>query len=200
MICDRITIGSQADCEDLPEGGTRARLILINYRDVVSITEDNNGIITSIELEDGKTGYEFLGFRADIKKVDSVFKTVLKGRFKHSVGFVIYERTQVQKNNVKALAKGRFIAIIENRGKGENSIEVVGKNVGLRIVGGVIRDAYDNSGMFVMQLQTPDNDAEFEKKLPQNLGYSYEEGLIIISVILGAELETFDDSFDDSFG
>jgi hypothetical protein len=193
MNCGRIGSGSEPDCDDLPEGGTRARLILMNYKDVARIYE-NNGVITSIELVPGKRAYEFLGFRSDVKKIDEVAKTVLKSRFKHSVGFVVYELDQLQKNNIKRLVKGRFIGIIENRGKDENSIEVVGKNVGLSVVGGVIRDAHSNGGFYVINLATPDNGKEFEKKLPQNLGYSYGEGLTIIDGLLNPYpiVETFD--------
>lgn len=183
MSCGRIDRGSEPDCDNLPEGGTRARLILMNYRDVESIDE-TNGVITAINLTPGAQAYEFLGFRTDVKKSDDVVKTVLKSRFKHNVGFVVYELDQLQKNNIKALVRGRFIAIVENRGQDENSVEVVGKNVGLRIVGGTIRDAHENGGFFIINLATPENNAEFEKKLPQNLGYSYGEALAIIDGLL----------------
>lgn len=184
MSCGRINIGSEPNCDDLPEGGTRARLILFNYRDVESIEEDENGIITAINLTPGTQAYEFLGFRTDVKKEDGVIKTVRKSRFKHSVGFVVYENDQLQKNNIKALVRGRFIAIVETRGQDENSVEVVGKHVGLRIVGGTVRDAHENGGFFVINLSTPDGTAEFETKLPQNLGYSYGEALAIIEGLL----------------
>lgn len=184
MSCGRITFGSSADCNDLPEGGTRARLILMNYADVESIEEDDNGIITAINLVVGTQAYEFLGFRADVKKDDGVIKTKRKNRFSHSIGFVIYEDDQLQKNNIKELAKGRFIAIAENNGKDENSIEVVGRNVGLRSAPGVVRDAHENGGMFLLTLRTPNNGHEFEKKLPQTLGYSYGEALVIIDGLL----------------
>lgn len=183
MSCGTITRGSQPDCDNLPLAGTRARLILINWTDVVEIEEDENGIITSITLAEGCFAYEFLGFRKDVSKSESVIKTSKKNRFRHSVGFVVYEVDQIQKNNVKRISKGRFIAIVEGNGKDENSIEVLGKNVGLEIVGGVIRDAYTTSGVFTIDLQTPGN-PEFEKKLPQNLGYSYGEALIIIENLL----------------
>src|SRR5688572_16959037 len=112
MACGKINTGSSPDCNDLPEAGTQARLILINFREIESIEEDENGIITAINLLEGCFGYEFLGFRSDVKKVDGVVKTKRKNRFAHNVGFVIYEVDQEQKNNIKRLAKGRFLAII----------------------------------------------------------------------------------------
>jgi hypothetical protein len=83
------------------------------------------------------------------------------------------------------LVRGRFLAITESKGKEENSIEVLGKECGLAIVGGLIRDAQENGGMFTINLATPDNGVEFERKLPQNLGATYEDGLIIIEGLLG---------------
>ncbi len=184
MSCGRITRGSDAECDNLPESGTRARLILINYRDVESIEEDENGIITAINLIDGTFGYEFLGFRSDVQKIDGVVRTKKKNRFSHEVSFIVYELDQLQKNNIQRMARGRFLAIAENRGQDENSIEVLGKNVGMQLVGGVIRDAHENGGLFTLQLSSPQNGIEFETKLPQTLGYSYDEALIIIDNLL----------------
>lgn len=184
MGCGKIDRGSNPDCDNLPEGGTKARLVLLNYRDVESIEETVDGIITAINLVPGTFGYEFLGFRTDVKKSEGVLKTQRKNRFFHNVGFVIYEVDQVQKNNIKRLTKGRFIAIVENKGQDENSVEVLGKNVGLSIVDGVVRDAYENGGLFIINLDTPQSGGEFETKLPQTLGFSYEEAQIIIDGLL----------------
>lgn len=189
MSCGRITKGSVPICDELPEGGTRARLILINWDDVRFIFE-NNGVITSIELYPGKVAYEFLGFNADVKKSDDVVKlTTLKSRFRHATSFIIYENDQPQKTNIKGLVKGRFLAITESKGHEDNCIEVLGRDCGIAIVGGVIRDAYENGGMFTINLSTPDNGVEFERKLPQTLSATYEEGLVIIEGLLN----NFDD-------
>lgn len=211
MSCGSITRGSDVeDCNDLPEGGTEARLILFNWDDILLILESNGeggtsgnvwgpefddtfgpvvtvatgtGVITQIILYPGKKGYEFIGFRNDVKKSDEVVKHAnLKNRFRHACSFVVYEVDQVQKNNLRDLVKGRFLAIVENKGKDENSLEVLGKTCGLSIVGGLIRDA--SSGVFIISLATPDNGIEFERKLPQNFGDSYATGLEMIGVLL----------------
>lgn len=168
--CGSITRGSQADCNNIPDGGTRARLILFNYDDVVEMTEDDDGNIIDIILAEGAYGYEFLGFRNDVKKSEEVIKPEVGiAKFKHNTGFVVYENTQIQKNNVEALARGRFIAVSENKGKNENVFEVVGKGVGLEIVAGPIRNAHENGGFFVISLSTPDDQNELENRLPQTL-------------------------------
>lgn len=192
MACGAITRGSEADCDNIPEGGTRARLLLANYDQVASYTEDADGNITDVELVNGAYLYEFLGFRNDVKKSEEVIKPdVGIPKFKHNIGFVVYENTQIQKNNVENLARGRFVAFAENKGKDENVFEVVGKGVGLEIVAGPIRNAHENGGFFVISLSTPDDQGELESRLPQTLqipgsGSIYENNLAFLEGLLPA--------------
>lgn len=190
MACATIDRGSSADCDNLPEGGTRARLLLANYDDVIAYTEDVNLNITDIELAVGAFLYEFLGFRNDVKKSEEVIKPdVGIAKFKHNVGFVVYENTQIQKNNVEKLTRGRFVAIVENKGKDDNVFEVVGKGVGVEIVAGPIRNAHENGGFFVISLSTPDDQGELETQLPQTLqvagsGSIYANTLAFLETLL----------------
>lgn len=178
MACGAITRGSQADCLDIPEGGTRARLILMNYDEVAGYTEDADNVITDIDLTPGAFAYEFLGFRNDVKKSEDVIKPEVGiAKFKHNIGFVVYENTQVQKNNVENIARGRFVAIVENKGKDSNVFEVVGKGVGVEIVAGPIRNAHENGGFFVLSLSTPDDQNETESQLPQTLQIAGSESI-----------------------
>lgn len=186
MSCGRITRGSAVEDCDVPEGGTRARLVLINYRDITQMYVNDQGKIISIGMRSGTVGYEFLGFRNDIKKSEEAVKREQsKQRFTHSVGFVIYEVDQPQKVNIKNIARGRFVAIVENKGQDADSIEVLGKECGLQIIDGQIRNAHENGGVFIINLATPGNGVEFERKLPQTLGTSYNDGLDIIEIVLG---------------
>lgn len=168
--CGAISRGSSADCNNIPDGGTRARLILFNFADVLNIVEDDDNNVTDIELVDGATGYEFLGFRNDVKKSEEVIKPDTGiAKFKHAVGFVVYENTQIQKNNIENIVRGLFIAVVENKGKNDNVFEVVGGGVGLSIVAGPIRNAHENGGFFVISLATPDDEGDLENHLPQTL-------------------------------
>lgn len=196
-----INMGSEIlECDDLPPSGTRARLILINYVDIQKIYYSDIGVIVSVEMKAGKVGYEFTGFRSDVKKSEEVVKRqVSNKRFKHNVGFVIYDQTQIQKSNIRNVIRGRFVAIVENHGQNANSVEVLGKDCGLEIVGGVIRNAHEDGGYFIINLSTPDNGVEFERKLPQNLGISYENAQEIIDDILSLGEGIFDDTFDLTF-
>ncbi|HET7898610.1 MAG TPA: hypothetical protein VFL47_13085, partial [Flavisolibacter sp.] len=142
----------------------------MNYDEVAGYTEDSDNNITDIDMAGGAYAYEFLGFRNDVKKSEEVVKPeVGVPKFKHNVGFVVYENSQLQKNNVENIARGRFVAIVENKGKDENSFEVVGKGVGVEIVAGPIRNAHENGGFFVISLSTPDDQGELEPQLPQTL-------------------------------
>jgi len=79
--------------------------------------------------------------------------------------------------------------VVENKGKSADSIEVIGKEVGLEIVAGVIRNAHENGGFFVISLSTPDDQGELEGKLPQTLlvaGESYADNLTYLEGLLPA--------------
>jgi len=217
-----IDMGSDPECE-LTQSGTRARLILINFSDIEKIYTNDDGKIVNIATEgelgggialdapldapfteeSGVDAFEFLGFRNDVKKSDEVVKKENKTkRFKHHVSFVIYQDEQTQKNNIRDLARGRFLAIIENKGKTEDSIEVLGKECGLEIVGQQIRNAHEAGGFFTISLSTPDNGVEFERKLPQTLGINYLHGISIIDDLLGegvVDTGIFDESFDETY-
>lgn len=191
--CSSIDRGSSADCDNLPVGGTEARLILINTDDIEGYTEDADGNITDITLEASATGFEFTGFRNDMVATQEVLTPdVGPSRFKHGVGLKIYELTQLQKNNIEKIARGNVVAIIENRGKDENSHEVFGKGVGLQIVPQVIRNAHENGGLYVLNLATPDGEGLTEPKLPQTLKVTagsatqYAANLAFIETIIPA--------------
>lgn len=185
MSCGTITQGADTDCDDIPEAGTRARLILMNYDEVEEILIEN-GRVVDITMQSGKIAYEFTGFRNDLQKTEDVVeKDGLKNRFGHALRFVVYDDTQEQKTNLENIGKGRFIAITERLGKGPDALEVLGKDVGLEIKVGTIRDAYENGGLFVISLNTPDNGDEFEQYLPKSFGNDYTDGLDKIDILLG---------------
>lgn len=188
MSCGTIDRGSSANCEDLPKGGTRPRIVVINMDDIDGdFEEDADGRITGITLVDGAFAYEFTGFRNDAKTSEEIIKPDTGiPMFKHMLGWVIYERTQLQKNNIENLARGRFVVIMENKGKDDDSVIVLGAGVGVAAVPQVIRDAYANGGFYTVSFSTPDDEGELEPKLPQSLGTNYEDAISIIAGLLPA--------------
>lgn len=185
--CIHIEIGSEPTCPT-PVGGTRARAAAINFDDLdddTPFTYDSEGKITAINLKVGKMAYLFTGFRNDVKKTDEVINPgVGLNQFKHGGGWVIYERTQEQKNNIEKLARGKFVLVLENKGKDADALEVLGSKCGVEIVAGPIRNAHENGGFFIMNFATIDG--EFEPKLPQTLGATYAAGVTILENLLGS--------------
>lgn len=170
MSCGTITIGSSPSCTDPLKSGTEPRLYLFNYQDVVTVTESTStpNLLTAFTLASNTVAHVFEGYKQDVKPTQEVIAPSNgANQFKHSLGFVVYEITQLQKNNLQRLAKGRFIAVVENKGKESEAFEVYGLGSGLEIVPGVARDSYANGGGYIIQLATPEN--EFEPMLPQTI-------------------------------
>lgn len=158
MSCGSITIGSSADCDNLPLGGTKARAVVFNYEDIEGYTYDVDGNVDGITLISGAIGYEFTGLRSDIKNSEEVVKPDIGiTQFKHNFGMTIYERTQDQKNNVEKLARGLFVVIVENKGLDDDSFEVLGIGVGMELNAGPIRNAHENGGYFILSFSTPED-------------------------------------------
>lgn len=179
-------MGSSLNCDEIPAGGTRPRVGVLNYDDVSSVTANADGRITSITLVPGAQGYVFTGFRSDVQKSEEVANPGIGlNQFRHLVRWVIYERTQEQKNNIERLAKGRFIVVAENRGKDDDAVEVYGIGVGVEIVAGPIRNAFENAGVFVLPFATPEG--EFEPKLPQSLGTDYSNAQTLFDSLFPGE-------------
>lgn len=170
MGCGTITLGSLPDCDQPLRAGSIPRLLLINYDDVVSVTQSSStpNLLTAITFATNTVAHVFNGFKQDIKPTQEVIAPGNgSNQFKHAVSFVVYEINQSQKNNLQRLAKGRFIAVVENKGKTEDAFEVYGLGSGMEIVPGVARDTYANGGGYLISLAT--SDQEFEPKLPQTL-------------------------------
>jgi hypothetical protein len=170
MGCGTITIGSRADCETPLKAGTRSRLFLLNYDDLISTTASTStpNLLTALTLATNTVSFLFEGYKQDVKPSQEIIAPSNgSNQFKHSVGFIVYEISQTQKNNLQKLAKGNFIAIVENKGKSVDAFEVYGLGSGMEIIPGVARDSYANGGGYIIQLATPDS--EFEPKLPQTL-------------------------------
>lgn len=170
MSCGTITIGSSPSCTDPLKSGTIPRLYLFNYDDVVSVTESATtpNLITAITLASNTVAHVFEGYKQDVKPTQEVIAPGNgANQLKHGLGFIVYEITQLQKNNLQKVIKGRFIAAVENKGKENEAFEVYGLGSGMEIVPGVARDSYANGGGYIIQLATPEN--EFEPLLPQTI-------------------------------
>lgn len=161
-LCAEIGLGGSFVCPP-PSGGTRATIVLYDIDNIEGYTEVS-GKITAIDVAAGKYGYKFSGGGSAFKNSEVVGRSATTGMatYKHSITFVLYERTQAVKDNLAAIANGRFVAVLFLNGLDADSIVLAGKNVGLELAPGTIRDAFVNDGLFVLNLKTPDGDTENE--------------------------------------
>lgn len=168
MSCGTITKGASASCTSPLKSGTKPRLLLANYDDVLSVTESAStpDLITAITMATNTVFYVFEGYKQDVKPTQEVIDSGSgQNLFSHKVSFVVYDISQTQKTNLQRMAKGRFVAVLENKGKGSDSFEVYGLGSGMELVPGLVRDPLANGGGYLINLSTADG--EFEPKLPQ---------------------------------
>lgn len=182
-------MGNSADCEALPAAGTRPRAIVYNYNDWQEPTVVN-GKITAINLADGATGFEFNGLESAFKKSQDFARSAGTGlgSYKHKATLVLYDREQTTKDEVvKKFGNGRFIMVLFNRGSDADSIELAGRDVGLRLVPGVIQDSYANDGLFVLNFATPEGEIENESDPMQSVWITdYETTVTMLEATLPA--------------
>jgi hypothetical protein len=142
----------------------------MNYDDLLSATPSTStpNLLTALIFATNTVSYLFEGYKQDVKPTQEVVAPSNgQNQFKHALNFLVYEISQLQKNNLQRLAKGRVIAVVENKGKDANAFEIYGLNAGLEIVPGVVRDPLANGGGYLISLATMDG--EFEPLLPQTL-------------------------------
>lgn len=161
--CGEITIGSTYSCSNPLQGGAKPNVRLINIDDIESVTISGTtpNLITAITLKTGKQAYLFEGFGKSVTPQQEVIKLGSgQNLYKHQVGLFIFDRTQVQKNNIQRLVLGQFVAIVEATKKDAQAFEVFGLGNGLELVPGVINQLQENNGAYTIILATPEGSAE----------------------------------------
>lgn len=185
MACGDLLSGFTLDCTAPLQGGVGgdSRLILLGSNHITAVTYDSDFQITAITKAATKTGFAFDGVKQSLKPSHEVvqFPNGLPG-YRHQIVFSIFAYTQVQKNNIERLAKGRYLAVIENPKKDGSAFEVYGVNVGLEA--NVIRRAnQEEGGAYVITLTSPEG--EPETKLPATIAAAnYAAAKVIADGIL----------------
>lgn len=185
MACGDLLTGFTIDCSEPLQGGVGgdSRLILLGTNHITAITYDITYQVTAITKQATKTGFAFEGVKQSLKPSHEVvqFPSGLPG-YRHQIIFSIFAYTQLQKNNIELLAKGRYLAVIENPKKDANAFEIYGINVGLEA--NVIRRAnQEEGGAYVITLTSPEG--EPETKLPTTIaGATYAAAKAIADGLL----------------
>lgn len=185
-MINKINLGFTPPAQ-LTVGGTEKRFWAINFDDLDRtsgdpFTYDGDERVLSINLLAGKVAYSITGFRTDLKKSDEVITPGLgPNQLKHMASFVIASRTQEQKNSIEKYLRAKVVIVAVNLGTDADAFELLGRQSGLEVVPGKIRDAHENGGYFTLSFATLET--EFETKLPQSVGASYSDGLTIMTAL-----------------
>jgi hypothetical protein len=162
--CGKISESILIDCANPLVGGVKDRLVLFNFEDQSVITRDgtNPQLITGISLTTSPVAkaYQFEGKNHS----NDVKSTLVKGKYSenydHEVIFRIFGNSAAIKKQIEAMAKGKFVAIIENNFKGNGgdaAFEIFGLDVGLDLMAmEANKSDQDTQGAYVLTLRTPD--------------------------------------------
>lgn len=183
-ICGEIDDNILHNCDNLPVGGVKSKLRLINFDDIASVTYDveNPLIVTGITLKAGKFAYTYEVFRRGHKPRVTKVNGDNGDRYRHEIDSSIQVWTNASKRQVMGLNGGQFVAIAENlQNMGDARIEIYGLAAGLYVADGAVRNLVENDGVYTFTLAS--DDASLEPKIPHTFGvltagvYSYTDSI-----------------------
>jgi len=165
--CLGITVNAEYDCVNPPIAGVEERLVLMNFKDIASFTVQsaNPSIIEGFTLKAGTQAYSFQGIRNSLVPEQHY----APGRFsansyEHMVNFLVWDFTQVQKDNLEGMAIEKQVAIVQNADK---TFDVYGIRNGLEVTtNDRLPGDQDTGGGYQIVLKTSENEAK-EPKLPR---------------------------------
>lgn len=162
--CGQISAHILVDCNNPMIGGADDRLVLINKDDweLATITRNgtNNQLIEGITLATGADAYYFEGKNHSLEPAQRLVKQRYAEVYDHEVIFKVFKIDAPTKTQLEALAKGKFVAILQNNFKGasgDSCFEIYGEEVGMEVpeLERIIGDA-ETQGAFNITLRTPE--------------------------------------------
>lgn len=160
--CAKISNDILLNCSAPLVAGNKDILKLINKDDIIGYTRNvaNPQIIESITLSTGAKAYSFEGKNSSIDSKSDLIKGKYSENYNHQVIFRVFEDSPLVKIQLEALAKGKFVAILEKNYRGSlsnSSFEVRGADVGL-ICTVLTQDSTDadTTGAYVITLANQD--------------------------------------------
>lgn len=158
MACGTITAGvTVVDCTTLPGGGVDEALYLFN-KDEIDLSSSviaADGSITTLALTGSATGFKFDGFKSSLNPNISINTEGLIPTFEHEVQFSIFGITQSEMNQIKELALGSLVAVVDSS---DQKLFAFGWNQGLSAEEGswTMNDTA-TGGVPSITLRTPSN-------------------------------------------
>jgi hypothetical protein len=162
--CGKLSSNILLNCSYPLVGGSKDILKLINSEDIDGVTRnaDNPQIIEAINLV---TSPSTQAFQIEGKNNSNDLRAALvKARYSegydHEVIFRIFTNGPEVKKQIEEMAKGSFVAVIENNFKGETgnaAFEIYGLDVGLELLEmETNKSDAETQGAYVLTLRTPE--------------------------------------------
>lgn len=172
LICGDISAGNSPDCNYPLVGGVNERLVLMNYNDVASYTDNGTTkVCEAITMVALKVGYEWVGQNQSNEPKYSLVAKTYNNLYKHEVKFLAFNVSPASKLQLEKMAKGRVVAIVENNYKnaaGDTAFEIFGREAGLYVTA-MERNPNDpdNQGAIVVTLSS--SEKSLESRMPITL-------------------------------
>jgi len=187
MNCGNL-IRSSEKCTP-PAGGVENVLYLIDKKKMLSFIRNENKDAIENFFTSGN-GYQYKGIRRSLAPTQEIAADS-NINYIHRVSFLILEVSNAQKKNIQNLTRGRYVAIVENVDKDNDSVfEVYGLNYGLEVQSGILRELnnVENSAAWTLELLSNQ-----EPLLPESIwNGNYLDSK---ALVLARMLSTFRDDF-----
>jgi hypothetical protein len=154
----------------------------------ISVVTYASTVITDITMKLTKAMFAFQGIRQSLNPQYQFIPQTVSVGYDHQVDFLIFDISQLQKDNIEAMGLGKLTAVVENKnapGNGDNFFEVYGLGVGMEMqTGGRIAMDLETQGAFNLSLKTSDNEGK-ETKMPQTwFDTDYTTTAVLVEALL----------------
>jgi len=167
-----------------PKGGVENILYLIDKAKFLSYVRntENDAIEDFLTSE---TGFYYKGIRRSLAPAQEIAADTAIN-FVHRVTFLVLEVSNAQKKNIQRMTRGKYVAIIENIDKDNDSVfEVYGINYGLEVQSGILRTLNDPETSSAWQIELTSTQ---EPLLPESIwtgNYLDSKALILSRMLSG---------------
>lgn len=164
--CESLLTGDLLrDCVNAGGAGLEINIVLINEQDInrtgTVISPTNKLLVTSLELNAGKTGYQLQGIKQiNTSTWELVKKETSADKFRHVLNAVILSVNLETKTQIQKMSEGaRLVAVIEVKAKGANNADafvILGLNQGLEL-NVATWSSVENDGTIQFELSSTEN-------------------------------------------
>jgi len=167
-ICGKISANVGIYCDNPLQAGSEDTLIVFNYDDwqnaAITFNGVNPQIIENVVMASGIVGYAYEGKNNSIGPKYEFIKQTYAEVYNHEINFKVFDVSPTAKAQLELMAKGSFVAIVNNKFKGASgnaAYEVYGTDAGL-VMSQNVRDLLnqDTQGAFDVILKSSETALE----------------------------------------